>query len=305
MNISLMDGKNAIKVLKNSLSDDDENKTIYVNNLNDSISIPKQKLALEEIFAKYGKIESIKMFNSYFRKGQAWITFSNAVSAVNAVNNEIGTQIFGKHVNVSFAAEESEHRNIHVRNSSSNIQMIPKSINARIELYKQYLAQWLKNAEDNGLFQTLDNPEENQIKLVNNQVLYDNNYVNLMRSNKNKKLNVHHFINNELTQNSLGRPEMQIDATTSFRHKVPNNASPHELSNTVFVQMEMGICREEELYTLFSHINGFKELRFIPNHQVAFVDFFTQVQAATTISKLDNFLLNNSTRLKLSFAKKK
>ncbi|POM84531.1 RNA recognition motif family protein [Cryptosporidium meleagridis] len=265
MNNSLMDGKNSIKVLKNGLSDHDGNKTIYINNLNDSISIPKQKLVLEEIFAKYGKIESIKMFNSYFRKGQAWITFSNASSAVNAVNDEIGTQIFGRHVNVSFAAKESERRNIQVRNSGSCIQMVPKSINARIELYKQYLAQWLKNAENNGLFQTLSNTEKNQIKqLLNNQVLYDNNYANLIRSNKNKKLNVRPTINNELTPNYLGRPEMQIDSIASFRYRPPNNVSSHEISNTVFVQMEMGTCREEELHALFSHINGFKELRFIP-----------------------------------------
>lgn len=41
------------------------------------------------------------------------------------------------------------------------------------------------------------------------------------------------------------------------------------------------------------------------NHQVAFVDFSTQIQAASAISKFDNFLMENSARIKLTFAKKR
>ncbi|KAH8584269.1 U1 snrnp [Cryptosporidium sp. chipmunk genotype I] len=261
-----MDGKTIIKELKSSPSNHDVNRTIYINNLNDRVSLSKQKLALEGIFEKYGKIESIKTFNSYFRKGQAWVTFSNADSAVNAVKNEIGTQLFGKYVNVSFAAKESENRNIAVQTRNSKTQMIPKSIYTRIELYKQYLAQWLKNARNNGFLQTLGTTEKNHIETLNNQVLYDTNYANFMDSNKHKKFGAQSLVKNESTLNSLkGRLEMQTNDTFLFRYnKPPNNMNPQEVSNTVFVQIEMGMCKEEELYILFSHLNGFKELRFIP-----------------------------------------
>lgn len=53
-------------------------------------------------------------------------------------------------------------------------------------------------------------------------------------------------------------------------------------------------------------INRLNHLNYLnQNHQVAFVDFSTQVQAASAISKFDGFLMSNSAKIKLSFAKKK
>ncbi|OII73108.1 uncharacterized protein cubi_02339 [Cryptosporidium ubiquitum] len=269
-----MDGKNTTRETSSNQSNYNVNKTVYLNNLNDRVSIHKQKIALEQIFAKYGKIESIKIFNSYFRKGQAWVTFLNIESAVSAVKNENGTQLFGKHVNVSFAVKESEYRNITICSCNSTPPMIPKSISTRIELYRQYLTQWLKNAENNGFLQPLDKPEKNKIKILSSQILYDTNYANLIRSNKYKQISAQFFLNNEPAVNSLKRkPEIHVEDAPSFRYnKFSSSTVPQEISNTVFVQIEMGLCKEEDLYILFSHINGFRELRFIP---VSFKSYLT------------------------------
>lgn len=259
-----MNGKDTIRESSSNLCDYKANRTVYVNNLNDRISLSKQKKALEKVFSKYGKVELIKIFNSYFRKGQAWLTFSNTEFADAAVKNENGTKLFGKHINVSFAIKESECRSLAIDHLNSNPPMIPRSISTRIELYRRYLIQWLKNLENNDFLRSLDHPEKN--KILNNQILYDTNYVNSIRSNKYKRIGTQPHISNEHTFNFLKRkPETQVDDILSFRHnKFSSIASPQEISNTVFVQMEMGVCKEEDLYILFSHINGFKELRFIP-----------------------------------------
>lgn len=261
-----MSAGNTIRNFPNNHSNCDTNITIYVNNLNDRVPISKQKIALEKVFSKYGKIESIKALNSYFRRGQAWITFSNIDSAVAAIKGENGTQIFEKYVNVSFAAKESKCRNDASCNNSSNLPMIPRSISARIDLYKQYLVQWLKNAENSGFLDPLDGPDKSKTEILNNQVLYDIKCVNIMRSNGYRGLCSLPNILNDHVNNPLKRkPELQTDdLLIGGCNKYSNSTDQPEISNTVFVQIETGSCKEEELYVLFGHMNGFKELRFIP-----------------------------------------
>lgn len=261
-----MSGRSIIRDLQSNKSNYAINRTIYVNNLDDRIPISKQKIALEKVFSKYGKIESIKAFNSYFRRGQAWITFSNTDSAVAAMKGEGGTQIFEKHINVSFAAKESECNSIAACKSSSNSPMIPRSISARIDLYKQYLVQWYKNAENSGFLNSLDDPDKSKAEILNNQVLYDVKFVNAMRSNEYRGLcslpNIYH---DNITNPLKRKSELQIDdLLMNGYNKFSSSAGQPEISNTAFVQIETGSCKEEELYTLFSHMNGFKELRFIP-----------------------------------------
>ncbi|KAJ1613574.1 putative U1 snrnp [Cryptosporidium canis] len=288
-------------------------RTIYINNLNDRISPSKHKVALENIFSKYGKIESIKLFNSYFRKGQAWIKFSNTDSAIKAVKNENATQIFEKYINVTFATKESKNERDAACNNGLSLPIIPESISIRMDLYKEYLCQWLRYTESCGLLNTSEAQDESKATILSNQVLYDIRYVSEIYSNRKKGIHITQSSKHGDNTKPLKRNSRhQFDSLMlNMLDKYPNSIDKTETNNTVFVQIETGSCKEEELHTLFSPMNGFVELRFIPLlfhsnqiHQVAFVDFSTNIQAAEAISKYDDFLVNNSTKIKLSFAKK-
>ncbi|KAK6884722.1 U1 small nuclear ribonucleoprotein A [Candida tropicalis] len=82
-------------------------KTIYVNNLNEKVSINKLKKELNKTFTPYGKILQITAFKTLKLKGQAFITFDNIESAINSLElNNI--EIFNKPIKITFANSNSD-----------------------------------------------------------------------------------------------------------------------------------------------------------------------------------------------------
>ncbi|KAF7459387.1 U1 snrnp [Cryptosporidium felis] len=240
-------------------------KTIYVNNLNDTIASSTQKEVLENVFSKFGEIVTIKSFKSYYRRGQAWITFSDIRSAISAVENANATQVFGKTIRVTFAVSDSKSE----KKSDELIHspMIPKSISHRIKLYKQYLSQWLVNYKNNGISNTFGIDPRNKYLSTNNQVLYDKNYIlGALNAGERKTMN---FPANNCIEKSVNISMFKSDSSTAIRSQSQSNQrwSDTEFckTNTVFVQIEVGTSNEKELLGLFEKLPGFKELRFISN----------------------------------------
>jgi RNA recognition motif-containing protein len=85
------------------------NNTLYINNLNEKISIPDLKNELFTLFSKYGKIFEIRLSKSIKLKGQAFITFEKINDSKKAISNLNGQEIFGKKLNVNFAKQTSEN----------------------------------------------------------------------------------------------------------------------------------------------------------------------------------------------------
>jgi RNA recognition motif-containing protein len=83
-------------------------ETVYVNNLNDKVSLVKLKHELKLMFAKYGDIVLITAHKNLKMKGQAFITYNDIQAAENAVKSEANTVLFGKPLRITFARSNSD-----------------------------------------------------------------------------------------------------------------------------------------------------------------------------------------------------
>lgn len=79
-------------------------ETVYINNLNDKVSLKKINQELLKVFNKYGEIIDIQLKKNLRMKGQAFITFNSLKSAKDAIKeNNNNTILFGKPLRVSYA----------------------------------------------------------------------------------------------------------------------------------------------------------------------------------------------------------
>lgn len=107
-------------------------ETIYVNNINDRVSINKTKSLLLSIFNKYGEILNINVKSNLAAKGQAFITFTKLDSAKKAQKEN--TSLFGKPLKVAFAKTQAD-----IKSSELDIALrkeLKKKKNEKIEKEK-------------------------------------------------------------------------------------------------------------------------------------------------------------------------
>lgn len=83
-------------------------ETIYVNNLNDRVSLHKLKKELARLFDKYGEIIQITAHKNFKMKGQAFITYSDKNSSKEAVDGLQHTELFGKNMKLAYAHKNSD-----------------------------------------------------------------------------------------------------------------------------------------------------------------------------------------------------
>lgn len=82
-------------------------QTIYVNNLNEKVSINKLKNELQQTFNACGKILQISALKTLKLKGQAFITFEDIPSATKAL--ELNKKdLFAKPMNVTYAKSDAD-----------------------------------------------------------------------------------------------------------------------------------------------------------------------------------------------------
>lgn len=83
-------------------------ETVYVNNLNDKVSLGKLKSALQETFARYGNVLDITAHSNLKMKGQAFITYDTIEASSNAVQKLQNYKLFDKPIRVSYAKGNSD-----------------------------------------------------------------------------------------------------------------------------------------------------------------------------------------------------
>eukprot|EP01053_Blabericola_migrator_P000328 Blabericola_migrator_1__327@NODE_1084_length_5492_cov_106_716682_g643_i1_p5_GENE_NODE_1084_length_5492_cov_106_716682_g643_i1NODE_1084_length_5492_cov_106_716682_g643_i1_p5_ORF_typecomplete_len161_score37_49RRM_1/PF00076_22/7e14RRM_5/PF13893_6/9_5e12DUF4523/PF15023_6/1_6e06Calcipressin/PF04847_12/7_1e05Limkainb1/PF11608_8/0_00024RRM_8/PF11835_8/0_0043RRM_occluded/PF16842_5/0_0076Nup35_RRM_2/PF14605_6/0_015RRM_3/PF08777_11/0_018PHM7_cyt/PF14703_6/0_021Nup35_RRM/PF05172_13/0_065RL/PF17797_1/0_072_ len=71
-------------------------RTLYVNNLNDRIKIPKLQEELKAKFSAFGEIVNILMMKSFWRRGQAFVSFKEQEAATQALEALQGQILEGK-----------------------------------------------------------------------------------------------------------------------------------------------------------------------------------------------------------------
>eukprot|EP00388_Colpodella_angusta_P001938 GDKJ01006057.1.p1 GENE.GDKJ01006057.1~~GDKJ01006057.1.p1 ORF type:complete len:114 (-),score=15.32 GDKJ01006057.1:22-363(-) len=82
-------------------------QTLYVNRLNEKLSIENLKALLFELFTAYGEIIDIVADDSLKKKGQAFIIYSDISCAMKAINRLQGQMFCGKPLNIAYARSKS------------------------------------------------------------------------------------------------------------------------------------------------------------------------------------------------------
>ncbi|KAL6453062.1 U1A U1 small nuclear ribonucleoprotein A [Candida maltosa Xu316] len=82
-------------------------QTIYINNLNEKVTINKLKKELNKVFEPCGEILQISAFKTLKLKGQAFITFNDTQSAAKAIELQ-NKEVFSKPMNITFAKYNSD-----------------------------------------------------------------------------------------------------------------------------------------------------------------------------------------------------
>lgn len=83
-------------------------ETLYLRNLNEKVSVNKLKHKLQTLFSTYGKVLQITAHKNLKMKGQAFITFDSAKSAITALNKLQSFVIFDKRVQIQFSKSNSD-----------------------------------------------------------------------------------------------------------------------------------------------------------------------------------------------------
>jgi RNA recognition motif-containing protein len=84
------------------------NRWAQVNNLEERVKIDTMKEALMRVFQYYGPVLDIIAKSSLKRKGQAFVVFDSEKSALEAVEEMNGFELYGKAMKVSRAKTHSD-----------------------------------------------------------------------------------------------------------------------------------------------------------------------------------------------------
>ncbi|KAK3831751.1 MAG: RNA-binding domain-containing protein [Linnemannia elongata] len=85
----------------------DPNQTIYVRNLNEKINKIELKRSLYCLFSAYGKVISIIASKTNRDRGQAFIAFSDIVSATAALRGLQGFNFYDRPMEIQYAKAKS------------------------------------------------------------------------------------------------------------------------------------------------------------------------------------------------------
>lgn len=84
------------------------NQTLYVNNLNEKISISELKCCLQELFSTYGEVVDIVAAKGQKKRGQAFIVYSDISCATNALRALQGFSMLDKPMRIAYSKTKSD-----------------------------------------------------------------------------------------------------------------------------------------------------------------------------------------------------
>lgn len=111
--------------------------TLYINNMNEKVSLNKIKPVLDRLFSRYGTVIQITAHKNLKMKGQAFITYKDLRSSAKALRKLQGRPIFKKPIRIAYAKTASDEE--------SRLLGKLKAIEQRKEAKKQREDARLKN----------------------------------------------------------------------------------------------------------------------------------------------------------------
>ncbi|EZG70832.1 putative U2 small nuclear ribonucleoprotein B [Gregarina niphandrodes] len=232
-------------------------RTIYVNNLNEKTNPIKLEEDLRALFSKFGDIVDFSALRSFWRRGQAFISFKDLESAERAVTDMQGYLYSGKPMRVNFARKESwVHDDKRKEEVSTGRQQQAASSDPSSR--KPFGIQERERALQQEFLQLQQDLIEYQRSLA----------ASAEERGKRKSFSL-----------SLAKPNekrAKIDAPTV-------GAEPHRI---LFCDSVPDGMEEGDLIALFANFAGFEKVRYIEAKKVAFVDFRTVDNASTALQSI-------------------
>lgn len=82
--------------------------TLYVNNINEKVSLNKVKPVLRRLFGRYGSVVQLTAHKNLKMKGQAFITYTDSKSCEKALTRLQGRPVFKKPIRITYAKSNSD-----------------------------------------------------------------------------------------------------------------------------------------------------------------------------------------------------
>ncbi|PVD33693.1 hypothetical protein C0Q70_04953 [Pomacea canaliculata] len=247
--------------------------TIYINNLNEKIKKDELKKSLYAIFSQFGQILDIVALKTLKMRGQAFVIFKEINSAANALRSMQGFPFYDKPMRIQFSKKDSD--------------IIAKMKGTYVE----------------GERRKRDHDEEGARKKKKKTAAGGPNVVPPA---------VQPLMPGVVQPPAVRGPPpvVPVPAPTMTSAgavpAVPAPAIPEQPPNQIlFITNLPEETNELMLSMLFNQFPGFKEVRLVPGrHDIAFVEFETDMQAGAAKDALQGFKITPSNAMKITFAKK-
>jgi len=251
------------------------NHSIYINNLNEKIKKDELKKSLYAIFSQFGQILDIVAMKTLKMRGQAFVIFKEINSAANALRSMQGFPFYDKPMRIQFSKKDSD--------------IIAKMKGTFVE----------------GERRRREHDEEHTRKKKKKSSA---------AAQANANAGVPPAVQPMVPQQPAPRgPPPTVPAPApappmSAGGAAPSGAPalPEQPPNQIlFITNLPEETNEMMLSMLFNQFPGFKEVRLVPGrHDIAFVEFETDVQAGAAKDALQGFKITPSNAMKITFAKK-
>ncbi|KAM8794012.1 U1 small nuclear ribonucleoprotein A [Eudromia elegans] len=262
------------------------NHTIYINNLNEKIKKDELKKSLYAIFSQFGQILDILVSRSLRMRGQAFVIFKELPSAGTALRSMQGFPFYDKPMRIQYAKTDSD--------------IIAKMKGTFVERERKREKRKPKGAEGGGGGKK-GAPGAGAPGAV----------AGMPPMNPAPRMMPH----------MPGQPYMIPPPGMAPGGMPPGNTPPQQVrapphtrtqglsenppNHILFLTNLPEETNELMLSMLFNQFPGFKEVRLVPGrHDIAFVEFDTEVQAGAARDALQGFKITQSNAMKISFAKK-
>lgn len=130
--------------------------TLYINNMNEKVSLNKIQPVLARLFGRYGEVVSIAAHKNLRMKGQAFVTYKDPQSSKRAIRKLQGRPVFRKPIKISYAKAPSDEEYKILGNSAAvekrkeakkareaeKEKNIAKELKAAVGLSKNQVKQW-------------------------------------------------------------------------------------------------------------------------------------------------------------------
>ncbi|CAJ0952348.1 unnamed protein product [Ranitomeya imitator] len=293
------------------------NNTIYINNLNEKIKkdaygtgklhvIEELKKSLYAIFSQFGQILDILVSRSLKMRGQAFVIFKEVSSATNALRSMQG-----------FPSTISRWLRIQYAKSDSDI--IAKIKGTFVERDRKKTGE--EESQGAGSFRCQEDcswrshgarptrADARNAKHPWNEPgpAYDAYgwTVTIYAPSRHDATTRNGSRTDAARWYATWADDARTNGTYATGEQTTTCLSENPPNHILFLTNLPEETNELMLSMLFNQFPGFKEVRLVPGrHDIAFVEFDNEVQAAAARESLQGFKITQSNSMKISFAKK-